>query len=33
MTQFYGNVIANLVRRAAILYDYGVRPSGSAMLQ
>ena len=32
MTQFYGEVVANLVRRAAMLYDHGVRPSGSAML-
>jgi hypothetical protein len=32
MTQFYGEVVANLVRRAALLYEYGMRPSGSAML-
>jgi len=32
MTQFYGDVVANLVRRAALLYDYGMRPSGSAQL-
>jgi len=32
MTQFYGEVVANHVRRAAMLYDHGVRPSGSAML-
>ena len=33
MTQFYGEVIGNLVRRAALLYDYGMRPAGSALLQ
>ena len=33
MTQFYGDVVASLVRRAALLYDYGVRPSGSTMLR
>jgi len=32
MTQFYGEVVANLVRRAALLYEYGMRPSGSAQL-
>ena len=32
MTQFYGEVVANLVRRATLLYEYGMRPSGSAML-
>ena len=32
MTQFYGEVVANLVRRAALLYEYGIRPSGAAML-
>ena len=32
MTQFYGEVVANLVRRAALLYEYGMRPSGAAML-
>jgi hypothetical protein len=32
MTQFYGEVVGNLVRRAALLYDYGVRPSVSAGL-
>ena len=25
-------VVANLVRRAALLYEYGMRPSGAAML-
>jgi hypothetical protein len=33
MTQFYGEVVANLVRRAALLYEYGMRPSDSAMLR
>ena len=33
MTQFYGEVIGNLIRRAALLYDYGMRPAGSALLQ
>jgi Na+-translocating ferredoxin:NAD+ oxidoreductase RnfG subunit len=32
MTQFYGEIVGNLVRRAAVLYDYGIRPSGAAML-
>ena len=32
MTQFYGEVVANLVRRAALLYEYGMRPSGSPQL-
>jgi hypothetical protein len=32
MTQFYGEVVANLVRRAALLYEYGMRPSGSGQL-
>ena len=31
MTQFYGDVVANLVRRAALLYDYGMgRQAGTA---
>jgi len=34
MTQFYGDIVANLVRRAAFLYDYGMgRQSGTAMLR
>jgi len=32
MTQFYGEIVGNLVRRAAVLYDYGIHPSGAAML-
>jgi hypothetical protein len=33
MTQFYGEIVASLVRRAAFLYDYGMRPAGTAALR
>jgi len=34
MTQFYGEIVASLVQRGALLYAYGMaRPGGAAMIR
>ena len=30
MTQFYGDIVASLVQRGALLYDYGIARRGAA---